>query len=293
MQHPNFKIWYDAGNIIYYTGKDPIEELKPIAQHVTGFCAKDCGAPRGDVMIQFGTGKVNFAGVFAVLKAAGFDGPIMVECCKVGATAEETMANARANRVFLDERASEVVKSGGGRLWGVSICAPMVIADRRTQTIATSQPAPDGARPRLLGLLNAPIQWGGATWMRVHLGRRGQPAPRRRRELFLHELFHGVQPRLGVGARHWTVNTSTPRMDGIGCGSNGARSPGRCGNPESRGRSPSATRSRSGRPDACCTRAAPIASAASEITEGVASYTGTVLAARHLQPTRSRARSTC
>jgi len=100
--HPNFKIWYDAGNIIYYTGKDPIEELKPIAQHVTGFCAKDCGAVKGDVMIQFGTGKVDFTAVFATLKNAGFDGPIMVECCKVGATAAETMANARANREFLE-----------------------------------------------------------------------------------------------------------------------------------------------------------------------------------------------
>ena len=86
VEHPNFKIWYDAGNIIYYTGKDPIEELKPIAQHVTGFCAKDCGDVKSDVMIQFGTGKVDFAGVFGVLKSAGFDGPIMVECCKVGAT---------------------------------------------------------------------------------------------------------------------------------------------------------------------------------------------------------------
>src|SRR5437773_1050082 len=102
VRHPNFKIWYDAGNIIYYTGKDPIEELKPIAQHVTGFCAKDCGAVKGDVMIQFGTGKVDFAAVFSTLKAAGFDGPIMVECCKVGLTAAETMANARANRVFLE-----------------------------------------------------------------------------------------------------------------------------------------------------------------------------------------------
>ena len=102
VRHPNFKIWYDAGNIIYYTGKDPLEELKPIAQHVTGFCAKDCGAVKGDVMIQFGTGKVDFAAVFGALKAAGFAGPIMVECCKVGATAEETMANARANRTFLE-----------------------------------------------------------------------------------------------------------------------------------------------------------------------------------------------
>ena len=61
--HPNFKIWYDAGNIIYYMGKDPVEELKPIVQYVTGFCAKDCAEPKGDVMIQFGAGKVDFAGV--------------------------------------------------------------------------------------------------------------------------------------------------------------------------------------------------------------------------------------
>jgi sugar phosphate isomerase/epimerase len=101
--HDNFKIWYDAGNIIYYTGKDPIEELKPIARHVTGFCAKDCAAVKSDVMIQFGTGKVDFAGVFGVLKSAGFDGPIMVECCKVGTNAEETGANARANRTFLED----------------------------------------------------------------------------------------------------------------------------------------------------------------------------------------------
>ena len=108
VRHPNFTIWYDAGNIIYYTGKDPVEELKPIAQHVTGFCAKDCGEPRGDVMIQFGTGRVDFAAVFATLKAAGFDGPVMVECCKVGATADETMVNARANRDFLERVLAQV-----------------------------------------------------------------------------------------------------------------------------------------------------------------------------------------
>ena len=100
---PNFRIWYDAGNIVYYTGKDPIEELKPIVQHVTGFCAKDCGEPKGDVMIQFGTGKVDFVGVFGLLKSAGFAGPIMVECCAVGETPEATGRNARANREFLEK----------------------------------------------------------------------------------------------------------------------------------------------------------------------------------------------
>jgi sugar phosphate isomerase/epimerase len=101
--HPNFKIWYDAGNIIYYTGKDPVAELEPIAQHVTGFCAKDCPEPKGEVMSQFGTGKVDFKAVFTKLKAVGFKGPVMVEGVKVGATADETTANARANLEFLQK----------------------------------------------------------------------------------------------------------------------------------------------------------------------------------------------
>ena len=32
----------------------------------------------------------------------------MVECCKVGATAEETMVNARANRQFLEHLLAKV-----------------------------------------------------------------------------------------------------------------------------------------------------------------------------------------
>ena len=106
--HANFKIWYDAGNIIYYTGKDPVAELEPIAKHVTGFCAKDCPAPNGEVMSQFGTGKVDFKAVFAKLKSVGFNGPIMVEGVKVGATAEETTANARTNREFLEKVVSSI-----------------------------------------------------------------------------------------------------------------------------------------------------------------------------------------
>lgn len=101
--HDNFKIWYDAGNIIYYTGKDPVAELTPVARYITGFCAKDCPKPKGEVMSQFGTGKVDFKEVFARLKQSGFNGPILVEGIKVGQTIEETTANARANREFLEK----------------------------------------------------------------------------------------------------------------------------------------------------------------------------------------------
>lgn len=102
INHPNFSIWYDAGNIIYYTGKDPVTELEPIAKYVTGFCAKDCAAPKADVMVQFGSGKVDFARVFGVLKAAGFNGPIMLEGSDPGKSAAEATANAKANREFLE-----------------------------------------------------------------------------------------------------------------------------------------------------------------------------------------------
>lgn len=106
--HANFKIWYDAGNIIYYTGKDPLVELEPIVEFVTGFCAKDCDKLNGDVMSQFGSGKVDFLSLFRRLKKAGFNGPVMVERVKVGATAEETTANAKANREFLERVITQV-----------------------------------------------------------------------------------------------------------------------------------------------------------------------------------------
>jgi sugar phosphate isomerase/epimerase len=123
VNHPNFGVFVDPGNIVYYTGKDAVKQTAIIASHVAGVVAKDCTAPRylereagappfgnapsapgnPEVMIQFGTGKVDFAGLFKVLKDAGFNGPVMVEGTAVGATLEETVANARANREFLEK----------------------------------------------------------------------------------------------------------------------------------------------------------------------------------------------
>jgi sugar phosphate isomerase/epimerase len=111
--------------VIYYTGKDPVAALEIVGPYVTGVVAKDCAGPhflerevgapafgsanpdpRGDeVMIQFGTGKVDFAALFAKLKSFGFKGPIMVEGTAVGATLQETIANARANRELLEKLA--------------------------------------------------------------------------------------------------------------------------------------------------------------------------------------------
>jgi len=104
----------------------------------------------------------------------------------------------RAQEYFKEAQA--LCERDAGRLWGVSLCGPMVIADRRTQTFATSQPAPEGDRPQLLGIVNAPIEWGGATWATYLWDDVVNRTPRERNELLLHELFHGVQKQLGLGA---------------------------------------------------------------------------------------------
>jgi hypothetical protein len=102
----------------------------------------------------------------------------------------------RAQAFFKEAQA--LCERDGGRFWGVSVCAPMVIGDARTQTFATSQPPPDAPRPRGVGFLNAPIQWGGVTWIAYTWDDLANAPPWRRNEILLHEMFHGVQAQLGL-----------------------------------------------------------------------------------------------
>ena len=46
--------------------------------------------------------------------------------------------------------------------------------------------------------MNAPVQWGGTKWGAYMWDFVVNTTPRARKELFLHELFHGVQPQLGL-----------------------------------------------------------------------------------------------
>jgi len=103
----------------------------------------------------------------------------------------------RAQEYF--KEATVVCERDGGRLWGMSICAPMVIGDARTQTVATSQPPPDAPRPKLIGLLNGPVQWGDTMWAALTWDTIANWPARTRGEAFAHEAFHILQQRLGLG----------------------------------------------------------------------------------------------
>jgi hypothetical protein len=104
----------------------------------------------------------------------------------------------RAREFFKEAQA--LCERDAGRLWGVSICAPMVIGDARTQTFATSRPAPDAPRPKLIGILNGPIKWGDTIWAALSWETVAAQPRQVRNSMFLHESFHIVQQQpLGLG----------------------------------------------------------------------------------------------
>ncbi len=105
---------------------------------------------------------------------------------------------ARAATYF--KEAAALCEREGGKLWGVSLCGPMVIADPATRTIATNQPAPEAPRPAVLGFANAALEWGGVRWS-TFVWQYIPSDEATRGRLLLHELFHRIQPQLGFNIR--------------------------------------------------------------------------------------------
>lgn len=119
--------------------------------------------------------------------------------CLVTMIADAAVAqvdDARAAVYF--EEAAVLCEREGGRLWGVSLCGPMVFADPVTGTIATNQPAPEAPRPRVLGYANAALEWGDERWSTFVWQMIPEDDEAARARLMLHELFHRVQPQLGL-----------------------------------------------------------------------------------------------
>jgi sugar phosphate isomerase/epimerase len=102
--HRNFRIFYDPGNIYYYSdGKiDPVEDAPSVNGLVGGMIIKDFKMPK-EVLVTPGTGMVKFAEVLAKLRKGGFrSGPVVVECLDPG-DATETNAQAKKARIFVDK----------------------------------------------------------------------------------------------------------------------------------------------------------------------------------------------
>lgn len=94
VNQPNFSLWYDPGNIFYYSdGKlDPVDDARTVNGLVkVGMCVKDfhmkvtSGKPVRDVQLTPGTGQVDFARVLRTLRQGGFQyGYLIIECLAPG-----------------------------------------------------------------------------------------------------------------------------------------------------------------------------------------------------------------
>lgn len=99
----NFRIWYDAGNIYYYSkgALDPVVDAPSVDGLVAGMSVKDFKLPQ-DVDVTPGTGLVKFREVFAKLQQGGFTaGPLVVECVAKAAEPALILKEAKAARQFL------------------------------------------------------------------------------------------------------------------------------------------------------------------------------------------------
>ena len=113
------------------------------------------------------------------------------------ATAAEAQVQPDIAKRYFEE-ATKLCERDAGRLWGVSLCGPMVIADPATGTRATSQPEPAGPTPRFSGLADGPVTWGGERWFAFPLSMLPADAADVRQQVMLHGLFHRIQPELGL-----------------------------------------------------------------------------------------------
>lgn len=113
------------------------------------------------------------------------------------ATGAEAQVDLQLAQRYFKE-ATELCERDAGRLWGVSLCGPMVIFDPATGTRATSQPEPEGQPPRLGGFADGPVSWGGLRWFAWPLSMLPADDADVRQQLMLHGLFHRIQPELGL-----------------------------------------------------------------------------------------------
>lgn len=74
-----------------------------------------------------------------ITTSARWFGLISLLLCLVNPAAAQVDPQ-RAEAYF--KEAATICQRDGGRLWGISLCAPMVFADARTRTLATNQPRP-------------------------------------------------------------------------------------------------------------------------------------------------------
>lgn len=134
----------------------------------------------------------------------------VVFTCPTSSKAKQSrgLEAADAGRYFAEARA--LCARDGGRLWGRSLCGPMMFADPSTRAVVASEPDGEGVLKRSgevfvgtlpadINIANTAVEWAGVSWMLVMSS--AIPADRDRRgAMLMHELWHRQQAGHGFPA---------------------------------------------------------------------------------------------
>jgi hypothetical protein len=121
----------------------------------------------------------------------------LVALLGAAAAAEAQVTPELAKRYF--EEAQELCERDAGRLWGISLCGPLVIYDPASGTRATNQPEPEGPVPRFSAFADGPFEWGGLRWFAIPLYILPGDAEARQQS-WGHAQFHRIQHQLAFMA---------------------------------------------------------------------------------------------
>ncbi len=105
--------------------------------------------------------------------------------------------------------AQALCEADAGRLWGASLCGPLLIADPRTRAVIANQAGAEGGLtasdgvftgvlPADINIANTAVEWDGVRWTMLMA-----PLPddaESRGALLMHESWHRIQPEIGLPA---------------------------------------------------------------------------------------------
>jgi hypothetical protein len=114
------------------------------------------------------------------------------------ATAAEAQVTPELAKRYFEE-AQKLCERDAGRLWGISLCGPLVIYDPVSGTRATNQPEPEGPVPRFSAFADGPVEWGGLRWFAIPLYILPEGAEQRQQS-WGHAQFHRIQHELAFMA---------------------------------------------------------------------------------------------
>lgn len=139
----------------------------------------------------------------------------------VGATTLPSIPTAGASHVFA--RAHALCSADGGRLWGVSLCGPLMLVDPKTHAAIANVPVPGATRSGSLYRFTVPanaqigndaFEYGGTRFAEFKWPLKGDAD--KHAVTLMHESFHRIQPKLGFVAGNedtsWEIS-GDPALD--------------------------------------------------------------------------------